>query len=207
MRILRTIDRLRLKNKDFTILCNNCIGGLIYHKHHLPFLSPTINMQMSPYDFIKFCANLSRYLDIELEEVTDCDDKWFRSIGGGAINFPVAHLDDILIYFQHYHSFAEAKEAWNRRKARINFDNIFIVLLDNWPSNNIINRFNKLPYKHKIYLYYHGNYTQKNCFKLQHLEDTDLAWYQDMPRWFLKKKFYEQFDFEKWLNSYQPKQK
>lgn len=36
--------RLRLENSDITILSNNCIGGIIYHKLGLRFKSPTINL-------------------------------------------------------------------------------------------------------------------------------------------------------------------
>ena len=39
--------RLRLKNKDFSILAPTCIGGVISHRLGLKFLSPTINLYMS----------------------------------------------------------------------------------------------------------------------------------------------------------------
>lgn len=35
------VDLLRLKNKDFSILTNHCMGGIIYHDLGLKFLSPT----------------------------------------------------------------------------------------------------------------------------------------------------------------------
>lgn len=200
MRLLRTIDRLRLKNKNFSIICNNCIGTLIYHKHNLPFLSPTINMQISPDDYIKFCDNLKYYLSLDLEEFKECDDSWFRSIGGDRIEFPVGRLGDIVIYFQHYKTFEEANRAWIRRKARINFDNLYFILLDNKPSVETIQKFNALEYPKKLYMYYSGEYEFENCFKIKNLENTPYSWYQDMPRFWLKKKFFEQFDFEKWLS-------
>ncbi len=36
--------RKALRNKEFTLLSNNCNGGFIYHDLGLQFLSPTINM-------------------------------------------------------------------------------------------------------------------------------------------------------------------
>lgn len=46
-------DRRRLSNKNFTILSTNCIGGVMYHNLNLKFLSPTINLWISPHDYIK----------------------------------------------------------------------------------------------------------------------------------------------------------
>ena len=38
--------RTKLKNKDFSIICSNCIGGIIYNRLGQKFLSPTINLWM-----------------------------------------------------------------------------------------------------------------------------------------------------------------
>lgn len=67
--------RRRLKNKDFTILCSNCIGGEIYNLLGEQFLSPTINMWQDQSDFIKFALNPQYYLEqplvfIETDEAT-----------------------------------------------------------------------------------------------------------------------------------------
>ena len=200
MPILRFLDRLRLKNKNFTLLSNNCIGVLVYHKFKLKYLSPTINLQISPTDFIKFCTNLDHYLACELQEVKDCDDTWFRSIGGGKIDFPVGRIDDILIYFQHDKIFSKAKEDWIRRTKRINKNNLFVVLLDVLPSDETIDAFNNLPYENRLYLYTKSHFDKPNCFKIKGLEQSVRTWYQDMPGRIFKKKFFEQFDFVKWLN-------
>ena len=34
----------RLKNKNFTLITNNCTGGVIYNRLGLKFLSPTIKL-------------------------------------------------------------------------------------------------------------------------------------------------------------------
>lgn len=34
--------RNKLKNKDFTIISNNCWGGLTYEEYGLPKMSPTV---------------------------------------------------------------------------------------------------------------------------------------------------------------------
>ena len=43
-RIERYRNRKRLKNRSFSLVTNNCIGGIISHDMHLRFLSPTVNL-------------------------------------------------------------------------------------------------------------------------------------------------------------------
>lgn len=123
--LLMPIDKIythrclkRLKNKDFSILCNCCIGGSMYHRVGHKFLSPTINLSIEPLDFIKFLNKINYYLGLKLEEQKS-DKKW-----------PVAKLGDILIDFVHYKNFEEAVECWERRKTRLNFNNLYIVIRD-----------------------------------------------------------------------------
>ncbi len=133
--------KLTIKSKDFTIICNNCLAGVFYNDLGLKFRSPTINLFMYPSDFVKFCLNLKYYINVELTEVLQ--EKY---------NYPVGKLEDIEIYFMHYKSFQEAKQCWNRRKKRINFDNLFVIMVDrdNCSAKDIEN-FKKIKYK-KIFL-------------------------------------------------------
>lgn len=43
--------RFRLKNKDFSIISRNCIGGVMYHDLGLKCTSPTVNLFFYPDDF------------------------------------------------------------------------------------------------------------------------------------------------------------
>lgn len=110
--------RKELRNKDFSILCSNCIGGIIYHRLGLKFLSPTINLWMWQNDYLKFVNNLEKYLSLELNFINT------------EYNFPVAKLDDITIYFNHYKSIEDAEYHWNIRKTRVNYDNLFLIMYD-----------------------------------------------------------------------------
>lgn len=116
--IYTKIVRARLKNEDFTLLCSACMGGFIYHRLGKRFLSPTINLWMTQGDFIKFACNLKYYVSLKLEFI-DCEEET-----------PVALLDDIKIHFSHSNSKEEAEAEWERRKKRINYDNIYIILFD-----------------------------------------------------------------------------
>lgn len=108
----------KLKNKDFTIICSNCIGGIIYNRLGMKFLSPTINMWMHQKDCIRLMKNLREYMDCDLEFI---DSKY---------DYPVARLRDVVLYFNHSKSEEEARNDWNRRKIRINYDNLYLIVYD-----------------------------------------------------------------------------
>ena len=49
--------RTMLKNKDFTMLTENCLAGIVYHDFGMQFRSPLINGGFSTEDYIKFLQN------------------------------------------------------------------------------------------------------------------------------------------------------
>lgn len=112
--------RKNLKNQDFSLFSPNCYAGLIYHRLGIQFLSPTINMCFPvKKQYLKFVSNIKYYLEKDLVFINDSE-----------YNFPVAMLEDIKIVFNHYNSNEEAEQAWTKRKARVNYDNIFIIFDD-----------------------------------------------------------------------------
>ena len=114
----RKILRLRLKNRDFSIITDTCIAGVIYHELGLPFLSPTINLWMENVDFYKFVHNLKHYLSVDLRFVPSPDPT------------PMAYCDDILIHLNHYKTEEEAASKWYERRKRINWNNLYIITSD-----------------------------------------------------------------------------
>ena len=117
-----------------SIISNNCFGGCIANDYHMEHCSPTVNLQILPEQFWRFCLNLKHYMDSELIkpgefEMNFYHKKWLNHMFGRIpTEFPIALLDDILVCFQHYKSFEEAKDCWERRKARIDYDSICYFL-------------------------------------------------------------------------------
>lgn len=184
--IRNIISRMRLKNKSVTIISSNCVGGVMYHDLHLPFTSPTINLFFEPDSFLKYVENLEYYNDKEVVDVTN-----------GA-SYPVGRIGDVELHFLHYNPFEEAKESWNRRKKRINYDNIVIVMTDQGvKSSEVVKRFDKIEYR-KVYL------TNKHL-KYAWSEyipgfDEDDSVGNTIPYCHGGKRFYEQFDYVAFLN-------
>lgn len=152
--IRNRIERRKIKNKDFTILSNTCIGGVICNDLGHRFLSPTINLYITPSQFVKFLENLDYYLSLEIEPVET------------KLKYPVGKLGDIILYFKHYKTIEQAIQKWNERKKRINKDNLFIMMTDRWClPYEYLERFNKLSYENKV-CFTHKRYDEFECCKV-----------------------------------------
>ena len=178
-----------LKNKNFSIISNNCIAGVIYNDLNLKFSSPTINLFIKPTDFIKLCMNLKWYMTQEIIEIHE-----------EKINYPIGLCHDIKIYFMHYKTFQEAYDAWKRRCKRINYDDIFIIMVQRDGFNrNDLRLFDKINYP-KI-LFTNEDYKKKNTFYIKGFEnDKYLGNIITYDKNKLFKRYYEQYDIISFLN-------
>ena len=71
--IINFIPRRRLKNKNFTIICDNCWAGKVYQELGLPYQTPFVGMFVFSPDYIKMLKNIKYYLsgDISLQFVRE----------------------------------------------------------------------------------------------------------------------------------------
>lgn len=152
--LLAPLRKLRLNDKSFTIISNNCWGGHVYRYFGIPYLSPTIGLYIFSDDYIKFLNNLHNYMQMDLTFIPIDKSKYqdiLRQRGGKNASCPIGLLGDIEIVFLHYDNPKEAKEKWNRRKARINWDNIVVKFSEqNLCTLEILKKFDELKYDKKI---------------------------------------------------------
>lgn len=158
---LAKIRRKFLNNTDFSIICNNCWGGYVYRRYALPYLTPTIGCYFFASDFCKLCENLKYYMSQPLVFISYNESKWKDEIiQKKQTEVPLAKLGDIEIVFLHYKSSEEAKEKWNRRVSRINYNNlIFKFSKMNLCGEEELRRFDNL------------NENKKICFITEKCED------------------------------------
>lgn len=161
----------RLSNTDFTIISNNCWGGMVYEAHNLPKNSPTVGMFFMADDYIKFLSHLKDYLAAELAFIKPEDSRWKKEnatsgdkrwgsypigkleifLSGGYSKNELSTTESIEIFFLHYRSEKEAKEKWERRIKRINWDRLLVKFNDqNGCTEEHIKAFDALPYKNKV---------------------------------------------------------
>lgn len=146
------VQRRKLRDKEFTIIGNNCLAGSMYHKFGLPYSSPTIWTTMYPDDYLKFLENLDWYLKqpLTFTETSKHEDK-----GSKLRVFPIGVLGgDVEIFFVHYKTKEQALAAWNRRVKRINYTKLFVVFSDDGDKNfseEYFEKFDKLPFDNKLF--------------------------------------------------------
>lgn len=143
-------NRRKLTQKNFTIISNNCWGSFVYQKYGLEYKTPTAGLFILGHDFVKFCADLENYIKKDLEFIQWEDASYYNQIKD-QIPYPVAKLGDIEVYFMHYHSEEEAKEKWDRRVKRIDWEHMLFKLSQREEcSKEDIEAFMNLPLKHKV---------------------------------------------------------
>ena len=118
-------QRKKLNNTDFTIISNNCWGGVIYESFGLAKQSPTVGCYFFADDYLKFIRNLEYYFSLEIKMITAQEARHKEQIiKNGNTDCPIGVLDDVEIIFVHYKEAALAKDKWTRRVKRVNWDNL-----------------------------------------------------------------------------------
>lgn len=143
-----------IKNKDFTIISNNCWGGIVYQSYNLPYNSPTVGMYIMPDDYIKFISNLEYYLNLDLKFIQPSESKYYNYFkeNSNIPNHPIGLLDDVELMLLHYHSEKEAYEKWMKRCKRVNMNKLIVKFNDqNGCKYNHIIEFDNVDFKNKIF--------------------------------------------------------
>jgi len=191
--LLRMLNRLRLHNRNFSLITNTCIGGIVYHDLGLRFLSPTINCGIRDHaEFFTFCIHLRHYLSLPLDFITT---QW---------SYPVATLHgdygDVTVYFSHYKTREQAADRWEERKGRVNWDNIVVLMDGDNCTPDQVAAFAALPQSHKVIFTMSQRASCACEFPLNHpdYKPTELLEYGPLHgalRW------YELLDVVQFLNS------
>jgi uncharacterized protein (DUF1919 family) len=103
--------------------------------------------------YIKLLENPEFYLGLPLNFRVKSKYPDMQAINSGT-DFPLAVLGDteIEIQFLHYTSQQEAKEKWERRMKRIEWNNLYFKYdcSKDYASEELVERFIKLPHKNKL---------------------------------------------------------
>lgn len=177
----------KVNEGNITLISSNCVAGCIYSDLGKEFISPTVNLYFYADCFLKFCENLEYYLNIDLVESVTSKYK-------SEINYPLGSLDGIEVHFLHYNSFQEAKEKWNSRKERIDFNNIRFIMTDRDGFNEeLAIRFSNLPGNKNILLSAKEYNISENV--LCYDEDEEIS--DDFTTF---RKYEKYFDVVRWFN-------
>lgn len=165
-----SIDKfIKLRKNPPTILANNCFGRYTYFSLGIPFYSPFVNITLNAREHIKLLENPRHFIENGRLVFAGMRDLKTRDLNSGqglsqplqnsenesqTKLIPTAYLetdtDRVLIYCNHYSTFEDFEKVWNRRKKRINYDNIIGVLTTE--SSEYLERFSRLSYPKLCFL-------------------------------------------------------
>lgn len=187
------------KNKDFTLISNNCIAGLLYHDLGLEFKTPIINMFIKANDYIRLLNDFEFYIDNELNELENNDK-----------DYPIGTIgkDEIMItlHFLHFKDFNQARIKWESRKKKICKDNMFILaeyLPEEGWSNTVLSDFEKIPYNRKKVVISMSlkDEISTNSKNIIYVEGSNFANWKKKT-WKIWEKGYDDCKIIDWINSY-----
>lgn len=186
-KMLGYFRRQLITTKMPTIIANSCAAAVLYSALGSEISSPTINLNIEPEDFIKICKNPREYLSEDIRF-----DHWSVSNGGVV---PIGKIKDVEVIFSHASDAEEAVNDWNRRRQRINWDNLVYIMEDSnygrilKATDKVDREFNALSEKHlrilcksySVYpertdaIYMEENYFYRHDFVMENWFDP-VAW-------------------------------
>lgn len=189
--------RKKLRNKDFSIISNNCWGGSVYEDFGLDYKTPTVGLFFFAPCYLEFLNDLENNLREEMKFVDHSKYKKGNDLQKQN-RYPIGLLKgSIEIHFLHYKTEAEALEKWKRRAGRVNFNNLYVSFSDSEAiTNEQVKMYDQMNYK-KIF------FASKKIPGIQSL--VFLKSYKGLPgigniydeRW----KYRKDFNVVKWLNN------
>lgn len=178
MKYTSKIRMKKLKNTDFSIISNNCWAGSVYQSYGLSYRTPTVGLFIMAEDYIKFLSNLKYYIEeCEIEFIEPAKSKYIEYLSKDKRfgNYPIGVLDDVEIEFLHYHSEDEAREKWNRRKARINWDRLLVKFNDqNLCTKELSEKFYTLDFPNKLFFTVNKDFDAKRSECIYICKNNDI---------------------------------
>lgn len=184
------------RNDNPTIICNNCVGGVILHDLGLRFNTPTINTLFLCFeDFLYFVEHLEEFSKLDVHELKQTENVF--PVGIQEYNGRI-----IKIGFVHYASFDEGRAVWMKRMKRINLDNTFIIYENRTIKDKELRAFSSIRYpklvfsltdksREQEYLFYKGHSLYRDWFPGKILEYKGF---------FSVKRYLDDFDYISFLN-------
>lgn len=158
---LANYRKKQLKSTNFTIISNNCWGGMIYESYNLPKESPTVGMFFIAKDYIEFLSDLKGYVNGKLTFISPTKSRWKdipqisedKRFGSYPVGVLSNGKNSIEIFFLHYHSEQEVREKWERRVKRINWNKLLVKFNDQNGCTETEVKGNVITGDHILYIY------------------------------------------------------
>lgn len=154
LRTFRKIRHRRLKQKNFTLISNNCWGGMVYQAYDLGKQSPTVGTFFYASEYMLFLEHLHDALSGDITFIRPEESRHWEVLQKreDVYSFPIGILPGgAEICFLHYHSEEEARDKWVRRCARVLWDKMIVKFNDqNLCTEREIQAFDNMDFEHKL---------------------------------------------------------
>lgn len=141
-----------IKNKQISVVSNNCWGGFMYQSCKLEYQFPFIGLFILPPCYIELLERFDEVMKKPL--VLGCRaDSLYKDYLQEDWIIGKFKGTDIEIVFMHYHSPEEVLDKWNRRLKRLNQSNMLVKFSDTDKelfNEDLLRRFEALPFPHKV---------------------------------------------------------
>ncbi|WP_318518132.1 DUF1919 domain-containing protein [Photobacterium leiognathi] len=148
--------KLFLREKEFSIISDNCWGGFIYQYFDIPYKTPFVGLFIFSPDYIRMLKRLDYYLNSGLKFINPSESKYKEELIKYKIygTYPIALLGgDVEIHFLHYKTNEEARDKWYRRLKRLNKNDLIIKFCDrDLCTSELIHEFDLLRFRKKVML-------------------------------------------------------
>ena len=198
--IYKKYVRLRLKNKRFSIISDDCWGGRMYLDLGIPYASPTVNLVLYSSCYLKFVQDVKGYVNKDLVFIESSKYEIAnKKRNNSKKRYPIGLLGDVEIHFLHSKDEEDAKTKWDSRKTRLNYDNMVFKFSDAYliDSNDLV-EFEKLPLKNKVIFVAKEYQGLKNFVLLKKFQKQGFVSDTFKYKWIYRRNF----DVVHWLNNF-----
>lgn len=192
------IEKLRLSDKQFVIISNNCWGYELYNVLDRKYNTPFVGLFLFPECYVRFLEEFETCINSEIKFSTV--SKYMSTTP----SYPVGVVcGDIEIHFLHYKSQEEAFRKWNRRIARLKDARdentpFFVKFCDrDGCETNHLERFHATSFSNKVSIGV-NEYGASNHLCLPDLKDPEGDYVMDGLSLFRAR--YRYFDISDWIS-------
>jgi uncharacterized protein (DUF1919 family) len=141
------LAKRRVAGKPFCVISDDCWAGELYKHVGRPYNTPFVGVSMRAPDYLRLLSDLPGHLGQELSLEGEGESAEGRP-------YPIGYLGDVAIDFIHYPEVSEAREKFERRRERIDFDHLFFKLSAGRPhcTPELLEQFEALPFERKLAL-------------------------------------------------------
>ncbi len=139
-----------LKNKNVSIISNNCWGGYMCQFSGIQYNSPFVGLFFYAEDYIRLLLHIDTIYKPFVFKKRE-ESKFYKVLSEK--NYPIGYWPDIdvEIHFLHFKNEKECIEKWNRRLERFDMSNLIVKFCDKeLCTEDMINEFDRLPFLNKV---------------------------------------------------------